>query len=68
MTAGRWCWRLLGDDGAPVTRPGSPVFLARFEAEQWLGERWRALAEQGVRRVVLEHDDVEVPPVLELPA
>lgn len=64
----RWQWRLVGVTGEPVDRPGSPVFLARFEAEQWLGEHWRALAGQGVRTAVLQHDGQDLPPVVELPA
>lgn len=70
MTAARprWQWRLVAADGSDVERPGSPVFLARFEAEQWLGEHWRALAGQGVRRAVLQNDGTELSPAVELPA
>ncbi|MCM0638349.1 hypothetical protein [Cellulomonas wangsupingiae] len=63
----RWQWRLEGVDGGDVERPGSPVFLARFEAEQWLGEPWRARAGVGVRRVVLQHDGADLPPGIDLP-
>ncbi|GIG40005.1 hypothetical protein [Cellulomonas phragmiteti] len=63
----RWRWRLVAADGADVERPGSPVFLARFEAEQWLGEHWRALAGQGVRRAVLQNDSEDLLPGIELP-
>ncbi|MBO0900094.1 hypothetical protein J1G43_08980 [Cellulomonas sp. zg-ZUI22] len=68
MVRARWQWRLEDAGGLTVDRPGSPVFLARFEAEQWLGEHWRALAGQGVRRVVLQLGEDDVPPVIELPA
>ncbi|MBO0920991.1 hypothetical protein J1G42_09145 [Cellulomonas sp. zg-ZUI222] len=68
MVRARWQWRLEDAGGLAVDRPGSPVFLARFEAEQWLGEHWRALAGQGVRRVVLQLGEDDVPPVIELPA
>jgi len=64
----RWQWRFEAADGATVERPGSPVFLARFEAEEWLGEHWRALAGQGVRRAVLRNDDIDLRPGIELPA
>ncbi|MBO3086937.1 hypothetical protein [Cellulomonas dongxiuzhuiae] len=64
----RWQWRLVAADGTDVERPGSPVFLARFEAEQWLGEHWRALARQGVRRAVLQNDGADLRPAVELPA
>lgn len=69
MTAarGRWRWRMDGADGAEVVRPTSPVFLTRFDAEQWLGEHWRVIAGQGVRHVVLQHGDDDVPPSLDLP-
>lgn len=63
----RWQWRLVGDDGEAVDRPGSPVFLVRFDAEQWLGEHWRALAGQGVRHAVLQHDGRDLTPGIELP-
>ncbi len=63
----RWQWLLVDDDGQAVDRPGSPVFLARFEAEQWLGEHWRALAGQGVRRAVLQNDSEQVLPGVDLP-
>ncbi|QGQ19105.1 hypothetical protein GC089_07535 [Cellulomonas sp. JZ18] len=63
----RWRWRLRTEAGAEVDRPTSPVFLARFEAEQWLGEHWRGLAAQGVRSVVLEHDGDEAGAPLRLP-
>ncbi|TQL03904.1 hypothetical protein [Cellulomonas sp. SLBN-39] len=64
----RWQWRLLDAAAVPVERPGSPVFLARFEAEQWLGEHWRALAGQGVRTAVLQHDGADTGPPLDLAA
>lgn len=63
----RWRWRLLTGDGQEVGRPTSPVFLARFDAEQWVGEHWRGLAAQGVRTVVLEHDGDDVSAPLPLP-
>ncbi|WP_308439190.1 hypothetical protein [Cellulomonas chitinilytica] len=34
----------------------SPVFTTQFDAEQWLGEHWRSLAQQGVHSVALVHD------------
>lgn len=64
----RWQWELLAADGAERDRPASPVFLTRFDAEQWLGEHWRALRHQGVARVVLRHGEDAVPPAVDLPA
>ncbi len=63
----RWQWRLVDAAERTLDRPGSPVFLARFEAEQWLGEHWRSLAGQGVRRAVLQHDGQDQPPGVALP-
>ncbi|QCB93387.1 hypothetical protein [Cellulomonas shaoxiangyii] len=64
----RWCWALVDASGTAVDRPASPVFLARFEAEQWLGEHWRGLAAQGVRTASLEHDGMPQGAPVELPA
>lgn len=64
----RWRWRLVDAAGTEVARPTSPVFLARFDAEQWLGEHWRGLAVQEVRAVVLEHDGLPQGAPLDLPA
>ncbi|WP_136519742.1 MULTISPECIES: hypothetical protein [Cellulomonas] len=63
----RWRWRLLAAAGGELDRPTSPVFLARFDAEQWLGEHWRGLAAQDVRTVVLEHDGRDEGAPLPLP-
>ncbi len=63
----RWRWRLVDGAGVEVERPASPVFLARFDAEQWLGEHWRGLAAQGVRSATVEHDGQPHGPAVELP-
>jgi hypothetical protein len=65
-TAMAWIWRYLDDSGAEV--PPADVsgggdgsgFLTQSDAESWLGERWRALAEAGVGAVVLLEDGREV--------
>ena len=44
----RWEWRLEDESGAVLDRPTSPVFDARYDAEEWLGDHWRVLADQGV--------------------
>lgn len=54
-----WSWRYEGADGAPVGGP-SEVFGSQADAESWMGQSWRELAEAGVTTVVLvEGDRVE---------
>ncbi|HEY0118187.1 MAG TPA: hypothetical protein VGC04_05345 [Cellulomonas sp.] len=64
----RWEWRLENEAGQVLDRPTSPVFDARYDAEEWLGDRWRALADQRVRRAVLLNEGTPVPPAIALPA
>jgi len=61
-----WDWELLNTAGQAVRRPTSPTFATRFDAEAWLGETWRQLAEQGVAAVRLLHDGKPVAPDLPL--
>ena len=68
MTTGPvWDWLLTGADGRPVDQPISPAFGNRFDAEVWLGEQWRRLAEQGVAVVRLQHHGQAAAPDLPLP-
>ena len=60
-----WTWTVLDDSGAPVDDAGLG-WRTRFDAEAWLGERWRALASRGARRAVLARGDARVGPVVEL--
>ncbi|MGH3683209.1 MAG: hypothetical protein ACRDT2_23535 [Natronosporangium sp.] len=54
-----WSWRYEGADGAAVDGP-SETFGSQADAESWLGQVWRQLAEAGVSTVVLvEGDRVE---------
>jgi len=52
----RWEWVLLDADGQPTDRPAGPVFTARFDAEQWIGEHWRSLADNQVASAQLSHE------------
>ncbi|AEE46332.1 hypothetical protein [Cellulomonas fimi] len=64
----QWEWQFEGAAGVVLERPVSPVFTTQFDAEQWLGETWRALAGQGVRAVRLLHEGAQATPTLTLPA
>lgn len=61
-----WTWRYLNTKGK-VIPPGEisgggdgSGFPSQSEAESWLGERWRALADAGVDAVTLLEDGREV--------
>jgi hypothetical protein len=65
-----WWWALADASGAPVDVAAAGEELAdqRFasqgDAESWVGEVWRELAEAGVVAVVLhEHDRVVYGPM-----
>ncbi len=64
----RWEWRLEDESGQAMDRPTSPVFDARYDAEEWLGDHWHALSEQGVRRAVLLNEGTPLPPAVPVPA
>ncbi len=51
-----WSWRYEDVDGQPVTGPAE-TFSSQADAESWIGQQWRALAEAGVAQVVLVEDD-----------
>ena len=56
-----WHWRLLDADGAETEVEGqAPRFTSQGDAETWIGESWRELAEGGVESVVLLEADREV--------
>lgn len=51
-----WVWRLEAADGSVLATPASPPHASQSDAESWLGEGWRELAEAGVAQVSLEHE------------
>jgi hypothetical protein len=55
-----WTWRYETSDGtvlaADEQRPASPQFPTQADAETWVGEVWRDLAESGVDQVSLLED------------
>jgi hypothetical protein len=51
-----WSWRYENVDGQPVTGPAE-TFPSQADAESWIGQEWRTLAEAGVAQVALVEDD-----------
>lgn len=51
-----WTWRYEDAEGKPATGP-SEVFGSQSDAESWLGQEWRTLADAGVAKVALMEDD-----------
>ncbi len=51
-----WTWRYEGADGQAVVGPAE-TFSSQSDAESWLGQEWRTLADAGVAKVVLMEDD-----------
>jgi hypothetical protein len=54
-----WIWRFETAAGEPADPGdlGSADFSAQGDAESWLGEIWRELADQGVAQVYLLEDE-----------
>ena len=61
MTA-EWTWTYLDADATAMTGEAlvATGFPSQGEAESWLGEQWRELADAGVDAVTLEHDGAVV--------
>ncbi len=53
-----WTWRLEAADGTPIAEPAVPAQPTQSDAETWLGENWRELAEAGIGQVSLFEDGV----------
>jgi hypothetical protein len=51
-----WSWRYENVDGEPVSGPAE-TFSSQADAESWIGQEWRELADSGVAQVVLVEDD-----------
>ncbi|MDA8368521.1 MAG: hypothetical protein M0026_01450 [Nocardiopsaceae bacterium] len=54
-----WSWRYEAADGTALDAESLPadLFSSRGDAETWLGENWRELAEAGAGRVTLLEDE-----------
>jgi hypothetical protein len=48
-----WTWRLEAADGTELSTPASPAHSNQSDAESWLGESWRELADEGVAQATL---------------
>ncbi|GAA1415018.1 hypothetical protein GCM10009639_68850 [Kitasatospora putterlickiae] len=57
-----WTWRYEKADGAVVAPENGQAeeFAGQGDAETWIGENWKQLAEDGVDRAVLLDDGREV--------
>jgi hypothetical protein len=55
-----WKWRLEAADGSELTGPASPAQSNQSDAESWLGEQWRDLADAGVAQATLFEDERKV--------
>jgi hypothetical protein len=53
-----WTWTYLDAEGRPMTGEALVTngFPSQSEAESWLGEQWRVLADVGVDAVTLAHE------------
>ncbi len=52
-----WTWRIDKADGSDVTLDFEvPEFSAQGDAESWLGEVWRELADLGAEQATLTED------------
>jgi hypothetical protein len=54
-----WTWRFEDESGAPLSLPQfiQTAQATQSDAESWLGEIWRELAEAGVAQASLYEDD-----------
>ncbi|MCG6493237.1 hypothetical protein [Kitasatospora sp. A2-31] len=56
-----WTWRYEKADGTVVAAPnGQEEFAGQGDAETWIGETWKQLAEDGVDTAVLLDDGREI--------
>ncbi len=53
-----WTWRVETGSGEAAELPFEvPEFASQSDAESWVGEMWRDLADAGAEQVVLLDDD-----------
>lgn len=51
-----WTWQFEDGEGNPV-EAATDKHASQGDAESWLGEQWRELAEAGVVTAILREDD-----------
>lgn len=52
-----WTWRFEKSDGTEVSPAVQPEeFTTQGDAESWIGEQWKELAEGGADQVTLSED------------
>ena len=54
-----WTWRLEATDGS-IMSVSTPAHPNQSDAESWLGEQWRELADAGVAQVRLFEGSTEI--------
>jgi len=52
-----WTWHFTDATGDPVEAPEGGDHSNQGDAESWLGEIWRGVAEQGAVMAILKEDD-----------
>lgn len=52
-----WTWRYEDAQGQPLDELEPETFTSRGDAESWIGEAWRDLADDGVAQVTLLDGD-----------
>ncbi|MEU6390252.1 hypothetical protein [Streptomyces sp. NPDC046939] len=56
-----WTWRFEKSDGTEVPPAVQPEeFTTQGDAESWIGEHWKALAEGGADQVTLSEDNTVI--------
>ncbi|MCX4822560.1 hypothetical protein OG883_22210 [Streptomyces sp. NBC_01142] len=56
-----WTWRFEKSDGTEVQPAVQPEeFTTQGDAESWIGEVWKDLAEGGADQVVLSEDGTKI--------
>lgn len=60
MSAMTWTWRLEDAEGEPLDHAQPQAHASQSDAESWLGEHWRELADAGVAQVSLLDGDTVV--------
>lgn len=75
MITQAWVWQF--EDVTPTNPPGpatsalepvSPAFTTQYDAEKWLGAKWRELAANGVGTAKLMHRGLQATANLDLRA